>query len=93
MVGNTLIEVDLGAATAASETYVSVWLRTAPVDAVITDQFHRGRYVDRWSRRNGVWAIDHRIYVGDIRHEVKSPAPEKPGPSMGGRRDTTDPSY
>jgi SnoaL-like domain len=93
MVSNMLIDVDLHSATAASETYVAVWLRTAPIDGVVTDQFHRGRYVDRWSRRSGVWAIDHRTYVGDIRHEVQSPASAQPGPPMSARRDRTDPSY
>jgi hypothetical protein len=41
-------QVDLESATASSETYVEVWLRTPPQDGVVTDLFHRGRYVDQW---------------------------------------------
>lgn len=26
----------------------------------------RGRYQDRWSKRNGRWAIDHRQYIFDF---------------------------
>ncbi|PXW32662.1 UNVERIFIED_CONTAM: SnoaL-like protein [Williamsia faeni] len=93
MVSNILIRVDLEAGTASSETYVAVWLRTAPSDGIARDQFHRGRYADRWSLRDGVWAIDHRTYVGDMILEAQNPA--GPGPDMmpQGHRDTTDLSY
>ena len=94
MVANTLIDVDLGAATAGSETYVAVWLRAVTTDGLVTDQFHRGRYVDRWSCRDGVWAIDHRIYVGDIRQESQREAtPIDRDTANSSRRDRTDPSY
>lgn len=93
MVSNVLIDVD-SAATAVSECYVAVWLRTAPVEAMVTDQFHRGRYLDRWSLRDGRWAIDHRTYVGDILHEAQhtaSAVTEYSAPA--GKRDRTDLSY
>jgi len=63
----------------------------APADGLVTDLFHRGRYVDRWSRRAGIWAIDHRAYVGDLYREVAHSAEATVSPS--GRRDETDPSY
>ncbi|MEU4654811.1 nuclear transport factor 2 family protein [Streptomyces sp. NPDC023723] len=91
LVSNVLVELDDTAGTAASETYVSVWLRTRPVDGIVTDLFHRGRYVDRWSRRAGVWAIDHRVYAGDLYREVAQPATA--GTEFSGTRNTTDPSY
>ncbi|MER5787305.1 nuclear transport factor 2 family protein [Streptomyces sp. NPDC001980] len=91
LVSNALVEVDEAAGTAASEAYVSVWLRTRPADGHVTDLFHRGRYVDRWSRRAGVWAIDHRVYVGDLYREVTHATEAAEAPS--GRRDDTDPSY
>ncbi|MEV0904365.1 nuclear transport factor 2 family protein [Streptomyces hokutonensis] len=91
LVSNALVEVDETAGTAASEAYVSVWLRTRPADGLVTDLFHRGRYVDRWSRRAGVWAIDHRVYVGDLHREVTHAVEDAGAPS--GRRDDTDPSY
>ncbi|KPI20355.1 hypothetical protein OK074_1184 [Actinobacteria bacterium OK074] len=91
LVSNVLVEVDDAAGTAASEAYVSVWLCTRPADGRVTDLFHRGRYVDRWSRREGVWAIDHRTYVGDLYREV--PRPAGAAVDLSGRRDGTDPSY
>jgi SnoaL-like domain len=93
MVSNTIIEVDLASGTAASETYVAVWLRSEPTDGMVTDQFHRGRYVDRWSCRDGVWAIDHRQYVGDIRHEARHAVTPDTSTAMRGTRDRTDLSY
>ena len=94
MVSNALIDVDVSAGTAASETYISVWLRTFPHDGVVTDLFGRGRYVDRWSRRDGTWAIDHRRYVDDLQRAQQSPATSlTDGSTATGRRDRTDPSF
>ena len=90
-VSNALIEVDVDAGTAASETYVAVWLRSNPVDGSVTELLHRGRYLDRWSCRDGVWGIDHRVFVGDIYHEVVHAAP--PSAPPWGRRDRSDASY
>lgn len=85
------IELDDDVRTAASEPYVSVWLQGQPVDGVVTDYYHRGRYVDRWSLRAGVWAIDHRPYLGDLyREEVRSVSGDV---ELTGRRNTTDQSY
>lgn len=94
MVSNEIIQLDLPSATAASETYVAVWLRTAPQEGFVTDQLHRGRYVDRWSRRDGVWAIDHRTYVGDVIHETRHAAGASDAQTATwGARDASDPSY
>jgi hypothetical protein len=49
----------------------------------------RGRYADRWSRRNGHWALDHRRYIEDFRSVQEIPSQ----PAGTGRRDRTDPSY
>jgi hypothetical protein len=91
-VSNAIIRVDLPGGTAVSETYVSVWLQTSPEDGSVTDQFHRGRYIDRWSCRDGVWAIDHRTYVADLFREIRSAA-SAAGPANWGTRDSADPSY
>jgi hypothetical protein len=94
MVSNALIELDLDHDTAVSECYVSVWLRTAPHDGVVLDLRGRGRYVDRWSRRDGRWAIDHRRYVDDLQHAHESRASSMTdGSTATGRRDHTDPSF
>jgi hypothetical protein len=50
----------------------------------------RGRYADKWSKRNGRWALDHRRYIEDFRTVQEFPAQPRPG---AGRRDRTDPSY
>ncbi|MGI5456442.1 nuclear transport factor 2 family protein [Streptomyces sp. CA-249302] len=94
LVANELIRLDLPSGTATSETYVAVWLQTAPEDGFVTDQVHRGRYLDRWSLRAGRWAIDHRDYVGDMFHEARH-ADRSPGPDLArwGTRDATDLSY
>ncbi|MEM7285828.1 MAG: nuclear transport factor 2 family protein [Actinomycetota bacterium] len=59
----TLIEVD--GDRAGSEAYVTVRLRFSRDDDSRFDVCGTGRYLDRWSRRDGVWAVDHRVYVGD----------------------------
>ncbi|OZF45749.1 hypothetical protein CH292_21100 [Rhodococcus sp. 14-2470-1a] len=89
LVSNTLISVDLGASSATSEAYVSVWLRSTPSGGTVTDIHHRGRYVDRWSRRDGRWAIDHRIYLADMMNETTNAE----GPETWGLRNADDPSY
>jgi hypothetical protein len=93
-VSNVLIDVDVEAGTAGSETYASVWLRTLPIDGNVYDTRIRGRYLDRWSRRKGVWAIDHRTYVGDLMSTEQRPeGPLTDGSTVTGRRDRTDASY
>src|SRR5439155_824312 len=57
---NVLIDVD--GDTAASEAYVTVALRATAPDAIV-DTVSRGRYLDRWSRRDGGGAIDHRRHI------------------------------
>lgn len=94
MLGNELVQVNLDSATASSEAYVAVWLRTAEQDGMVTDLFHRGRYVDSWSRRGGTWAIDHRMYVGDLVHEARHAlSAAAAGPANWGTRERTDLSY
>jgi len=87
---NILIEVD--GDTAVSESYVTVALRTLPdADGNATEIEARGRYADRWSRRDGRWAIDHRRFIDDLHREhAVEPIAEDEGDS---RRDRSDPSY
>jgi hypothetical protein len=84
-VGN--ITIDLAGDHAGSETYITVALlhRQDGAQMLTTG---RGRYLDRWSRRAGRWAIDRRHYVLDFAITESVTA------QMGwGARDKTDPSY
>ncbi len=83
------ISIELDGDTAGSESYVMVTLRFAQRDRLMQSTSH-GRYVDRWSRHNGRWAIDRREYVQDFDDltEVTTSVVERTG-----RRDRHDPSY
>jgi hypothetical protein len=83
---NMLIEIACD--RAVSETYVTVALRTRSSER---DILTRGRYVDRWSRRDGRWGIDHRHYVSDWMNYVD--VSDLPASEQVGRRDEDDPSY
>ena len=61
------------ATRAISEAYVTVCLRNEVEPGHVVDIVGRGRYVDRWSRRDGRWAIDHRRYVDDLTNVVDVP--------------------
>ena len=62
---NVLTEVDGNRAT--SEAYVIVALWSNPADDGSQTQVEsRGRYLDRWSKREGRWAIDERLHVVDL---------------------------
>lgn len=84
---NVLIEVD--GDTAVSEAYVMASLHTQTVDGATT-LLVRSRYADTWSKRDGRWAIDHRLAITDFR--TLSVA-DDPGEPTEGRRDRRDPSY
>jgi len=86
---NILIELDGDAA--ASESYVTVALRTKPDAGKATQIEARGRYADRWSRRDGRWAIDHRHFVADL--TIMQATPPLATQADESRRDRTDPSY
>ncbi len=89
---NILIDVDGDRAT--SEAYVTVALRTKPDEGSIVDIVDRGRYLDRWSLRQGVWAIDSRTFVEDFQAVYPVPLTEATGGSQAtGRRGPNDPSY
>ena len=103
-VTNILIEVD--GDRAASEAYVTGTLWDLTEAGALSHLIAVGRYLDRWSRRDGRWAIGHRRFVYDA---VFTPAPADPtAPAASvfsrlaarrdprqtaGRRDRSDPSY
>lgn len=89
-VSNILIELD-GDDRATSESYVTATLRTKPEEEH-GEFVVRGRYVDTWSRRDGRWAIDHRLFVFDM-SEMRTIQPPYQQPSEGSRRGLDDASY
>jgi hypothetical protein len=83
--------------TAVSETYGIVPLRR-PVkagDKTMMTEIYVTRYLDRWSKRNGRWALDDRKLIVDMHMNVAedlNPGQANQQTSQG-RRDRTDPVY
>lgn len=79
---------------AASEAYFTASLQTLPKEGWVTEHLWRGRYLDRWSKRDGKWAIDHRQVVFDSYTPHDFPAERLNGMPLDlSRRDEDDPSY
>jgi len=90
----TNILIELANDRAASEACFTASLQTEPKDANILEHLYRGRYLDRWSRRDGIWAIDHRQVIFDSYTPYEFPAHRlKNIPMELARRDRLDPSY
>ena len=87
-VSNILIEVDGGAAT--SECYVQASFALPTPEGGQKPARANGRYLDRWSRRGGRWALAHRRYVHDWDEGFVDGASLQP---VTGRRDPADVSY
>ena len=86
-VTNIIIELD--GDRAASEAYVTATLRMER-DGRLLQMMVISRYLDRWSKRQGRWGIDHRLTVMDM-DEIREVSPMKE--HAVGRRDRDDPSY
>lgn len=87
---NILIQVD--GDRAASESYVTVALWSSATEGRVMTIRGWGRYVDRWSRRDGRWAIDERRYIHDFQ-TISEIAEAMTASSTAARRDRSDPSY
>ena len=83
------ILIDLDGDRAASESYVlaALQIRAGEQLKQITVW---GRYIDRWSRRNGAWGLDSRLAIRDF-DEVRPVT--SAGDHDTGRRDRSDSSY
>jgi hypothetical protein len=86
-VTNILIELD--GDEAGSESYHFACLRVAG-GAQVKQISVWGRYLDRWSRRDGRWGLTRRLTVRDF-DEIRDVVPMAQHDT--GRRDPTDPSY
>lgn len=86
---NVLVEPNGDEAT--SESYVTVVLWTLPDnEGCQSELVGRGRYLDRWERRQGRWAIQHRTHVLDMSSRY---ALDRAEISDGSSRDATDLSF
>ncbi|HET8882578.1 MAG TPA: nuclear transport factor 2 family protein [Solimonas sp.] len=86
-VSNLIIELD--GERAGSEAYVTATLRIRR-DGRLRQITVWGRYVDRWSKRDGRWGLDKRISIRDF-DEIRD-VTAMAGHDTG-RRDRDDPSY
>ena len=84
---NIIIELD--GDKAASESYVTATLRIDRGGKLMQMNVI-SRYVDRWSKRDGRWALDHRQAVMEM-DEMREVTPMKHHDTA--RRDRSDPSY
>jgi len=90
----TNILIDVTGETAASEAYVTASLQHQPEDGTVKEDLYRGRYLDRWSLRDGRWAIDRRQFIPDSYTRIAFDAALLRPSFLGlGRKDRTDPSY
>ena len=85
----TNIIIELDGDHAGSESCVTANLRIER-EGQLLQMTVLSRYVDRWSRRDGRWAIDHRVAIMDM-DEIRPVTPMKD--HARGRRDRDDPSY
>jgi hypothetical protein len=86
-VTNVIIELD--GDSAGSEAYVYASLQRQDGNKVLQHEFW-ARYVDKWSKRAGDWAIDRRDCIVD--YGVIREVTPLPG-NAASRRDRDDPSY
>lgn len=85
----TNILIDLAGDRAGSETYCLATLRMMRGEA-LSQMMVWTRYIDRWSRRDGRWGLDHRQAVRDFDEVRAATAMSDPQTA---RRDRDDPSY
>jgi SnoaL-like domain len=84
---NIIIEIQ--GDKAGSESYVTATLRRKR-DGKIMQMMVWSRYVDRWSKREGRWALDHRIAIMEM-DEIREVTPMKD--HQRASRGRGDPSY
>lgn len=86
-IANVLIRLDGN--RAASEAYVNSAMRMMHGDQLIQVNT-RGRYLDHWSKQDGRWGIDRRLFVNDF-DEARPATSGSIPPRL--RLDREDPSY
>ncbi len=79
MVTNPLISID--GDRALSDCHFIAFNRLAKSDDLFEEVLVKGRYVDRFEKRDGAWKISHRIGIHDleIMRDVAGPLPQPSG--------------
>jgi hypothetical protein len=85
----TNVIINLDGDFASSEAYVTVALRYTRDDKPMLFRVW-ARYLDKWSKREGHWAIDDRLLIIDV-DELRELEPRSP--EYRGARGPADPSY
>ena len=76
---------------AVSETYFSSLVRgSAEANGQVIDRHRRGRYLDRWMRRDGVWRLREREIVMEFAWTQSVEAPPSARDSQRGGSDPAD---
>ena len=87
----TNVLIELHGERATCESYVTVVLWSQPdEDGRQLELVGRGRYLDRFSKKAGRWAIEHRTHLLDMSSESIL---ERAAVSEGAARDATDLSF
>ena len=86
-IANIIIKFD--GDRARSEAYVNSAMHMKSGEQLLRVNT-RGRYLDTWSKRNGRWGIDRRVFVADL-NEVRAIEAGPIPPTL--RLDRSDPSY
>lgn len=87
----TNVLIELAGDRANVESYVTVVLWTRPdANGRQKELVGRGRYLDRFARRQGRWAIEHRVHLLDMSSEYDLVRADV---SEGSSRDATDLSF
>ena len=83
------IVIEINGNRAGSESYVTATLRLNRGEA-LQQMTVWSRYIDAWSKRDGRWALDHRVAIRDF-DEIRAVTAMYEHEL--GRRDRSDPSY
>ena len=93
----TNIHIELLGDKANTETYFNAFHRRRDQDGKLWDDWLKGRYLDRFEKRKGVWRTANRLCAWDWTHT--QPASTTPwadvvgGNFIMGKRDSSDPYY
>ncbi|MBT9502080.1 MAG: nuclear transport factor 2 family protein [Burkholderiaceae bacterium] len=91
---NVLVQVKGDRAVSESSGTATLLVKKDGADDVYEERWMHSRYLDKWSRRDGRWALDHRQTVTDYRRVLDvAGADVRNRYQIGARTGRDDPSY